>query len=478
MNKTVLLFFFLCTAFPMNAQDIRQPTAAGGFYPDKPDALRDTINSLLKNVPAVTVNGDIKGIIVPHAGYAYSGTVSARAYSLLKNKHYDAVVIIAPSHSERFSGVSIYPGTGLRTPLGVVPIARDLAKKLTQANSLITFSKKGYNNEHSIEVQLPFIQTVLPNTPVIPLVMGIQGLEISYLLAKTLAAVFKNNNVLFIASSDLSHFHPYTDAVKLDSEVIDGIHQYDPFLLGLNSFNGRWEACGAGAIVSSMVSAQSAGAKKAEILKFANSGDITGDKSSVVGYVSAVLTTETSAAREHTPAERQQFIKIAREAVEEVVLGKVPSLQKNIPAFLTQKGGAFVTLKINGVLRGCVGQILGERPLIQTVQFAAASAAINDDRFKPVTKEELPKLEYEISLLSPLRPVYNIQDIELGKTGLLLANGSQSGVFLPQVPIEQGWDRQMFLERLGLKAELNKDAWKHPKTLLFMFTAEVFEEQK
>ena len=476
MKKAALLFLLIMIISPLYAQDIRKPTASGGFYPDNPDELRTVIMQLFKNVPADDITGDIKGIIVPHAGYTYSGPVAAYAYNILKNKRYDAVIIIAPSHSERFSNISIYPGSGLQTPLGVVPVAQELAKKLVKANSsLFSLSKKGYKTEHSIEVQLPFIQAVLPNTPVIPLVMGTQGLEISFMAGKTIASVFKNDNILIIASSDLSHFHPQTDAALLDGEVIDRIRHYDPFLLGLNVFIGKWEACGGGPIVAAMSAAQFLGAHTAEILRYATSGDATGDKSSVVGYVSAALTTGTPPRNEHTDEERARLISLAREAVEEVVLGKVPSLQsKNIPAFLTEKGAAFVTLKIEGGLRGCIGQIFADKSLLNAVQFAAASAAINDDRFKPVTKEELEKLEYEISLLSPLYPVYDINEIEIGKTGLLLVNGNRSGLFLPQVPAEQGWDRQQFLENLGLKAELKKDAWKQKKTLLFAFTAEVF----
>jgi len=471
----IIIFF---TVGAMCAQDIRKPTAAGGFYPEKPEELKSMIQTYLSGAEYREFSGKLHAVIVPHAGYAYSGRVAAEAYRQLEGKKYDAVVIVAPSHYESFGGISIYPGDGLETPLGVVNIDKELAEKIEKSAEIVSFSRRGYGQEHSLEVQLPFLQTVLPNTPVVPLVMGYQNFSFSYTLGTALGEVLKDSNVLLIASSDLSHFHPYDEAVRMDNEVVEAIGNYDPFLLSQNVLSGRWEACGGGPIVAVMVAAQTLGANSVEIMQYANSGDVTGDKTSVVGYVSAVITHKPPKSQQYSLEEREILLNIACEAVENSVRGKAISPLTSLPGSLTRKSGVFVTLKINGELRGCIGEVFAENPLAFAVQSTAVKSALEDPRFKPVTEGELPKLEYDISVLSPLRLMENTDEIVIGKHGLLLINGNYSGLLLPQVPVENEWNRQEFLAYLGLKAGLPQDAWKHPNTMLFIFSAEVFGKDK
>jgi len=471
----IIIFF---AAGALYAQDIRKPTAAGGFYPDKPEELRGMIKSYLAEAEYRQFDGKLHAVIVPHAGYVYSGKVAAEAYRQLEGKKYDAIVIVTPSHYESFLEISIYPGDGLKTPLGVVNIDKELAEKIEKSAEIVSFSKRGYGQEHSLEVQLPFLQTVLPNTPVVPLVMGYQNFSFSYTLGTALGEALKDANVLLIASSDLSHFHPYDEAVRMDSEVIDAIRNYDPFLLSQNIFSRRWEACGGGPIVAVMVAAQVLGANSVEIMQYANSGDVTGDKSSVVGYVSAAITSKPPKSQQYSGEEREILLNIAREAVENSVRGKALPPLTSLPGPLTRKSGAFVTLKIDGTLRGCIGEVFADKSLAFAVQSTAVKSALKDTRFKPVIEEELSKLEYEISVLSPLRLLENTDEIVLGKHGLLLINGNYSGLLLPQVPVENNWNRQEFLAYLSLKAGLPQDAWKYPNTMLFLFSAEVFGKDK
>ena len=208
---------------------VRPPAVAGYFYPDEPEALRKRVDDLLAAAPADRIDPALPVMagIVPHAGLDYSGPVAAHFYRAVQGRDYDAVVLVAVSHQETFSGVSIWPGSHLSTPLGEIPIERALAERLVAADDSIHFGTEGYGAEHSMEVQLPFLQTVLPDVPVVPLMVGMQSLDLSYHLARTLATVLAGRNVLLLASSDLSHFHDEATAARLDGELLDLVRSND-----------------------------------------------------------------------------------------------------------------------------------------------------------------------------------------------------------------------------------------------------------
>jgi len=456
--------------------DIRKPVFAGQFYPADSRRLSDVIDSLFSEASEQRRDGNIRGIVVPHAAYAYSGSVAASVYKAVAGRPYDAVIILAPSHRELFDGAAIYPGSGLETPLGIIPIDKNTARELAQADELIDFSTKGYSEEHSLEVQLPFIQSALPNTPVVPLMIGRQNYGAAYELSRTLSSVLRGKNVLIAASTDLSHYHAYDDAVRLDGMIIDALSGFDHFLLSLRLFRGEWEACGPGPMVSMLAAAQELGSQSVHIVKYMNSGDITGDKRSVVGYAGAIITDEKDKSMNYSPAERAQLLRIARRAVERKVRDREPEKLDDLNDNFMMKMGVFVTLKINDVLRGCIGNIFAVEPLAEGVQKCAVNAAVKDSRFMPVSKKELAFLEYEISILSPLRPIRDPDRIEVGKHGIFMIHGSNTGILLPQVAVENGWDREEFLENICLKAGLPKETWRDPYTFLFTFTAEVFGE--
>ncbi|MFC1544434.1 AmmeMemoRadiSam system protein B [Gemmatimonadota bacterium] len=465
-------------SFPhaMEAQHtgIREPAVAGPFYPADPEVLAGMIRDLLEAEPRLEADRTVLAGIVPHAGLAYSGRVAARLYRLLEGRTYEAVVVLAPSHHELYAGATIWPGEGLATPLGTVLIQHDLAERMVAVDDSIDFSTQGYGEEHSLEVQLPFLQTVLPGVPIIPLMLGRQSLELSYHLARTLGALLEGRNVLILASSDLSHFHSAEEARWLDEELLDLVRGMDPFLLGYKVFTGRMEACGVGGIVTALETARRLGAQSARILTYAHSGEVTGDNSRVVGYASAALEDRLAPGSGSDGRERELLLTIARNAVEASVNLRPHAPLLELPPGLMRKQGAFVTLRIGGVLRGCVGGVLAEKPLAYQVRDSAIAAAMQDERFAPVSPSDLSRLQYEVSLLTPLHPLDDPDDIVIGRDGLLLVRGPYSGVLLPNVAVEQGWDTRMLLRQIGIKAGLGPDAWRQPGTLLLVFSAEHF----
>jgi AmmeMemoRadiSam system protein B/AmmeMemoRadiSam system protein A len=457
------------------AGDVRIPTAAGTFYPADPGELRAEVQRLLEAAPAAAGAGIIRAGLVPHAAWEYSGQVAACFYRRLVGHRYKAVVLLAPSHREAFRGVAVWPGEGLATPLGIVPVARDLAERIVAADDSVRFSRHGYGNEHALEVQLPFLQTVLPGVPVLPLMIGNPSLELSYHLAHTLAGLLTGRDVLLLASSDLSHFHDAATARWLDGELLDLVAACDPFLLGYQVATGRLEACGATGLVTTLETARRLGADDVKVLAYTHSGSVTGDSTNVVGYAAASVEDRPAGPTGLTDQEKRTLLGIARSSVEAAVQRQPLAPLSGLPPALSRRRAAFVTLRIDGALRGCVGAVLAGKPLAQQVRESAVAAALRDERFPPITPEELPRLAYEITLLTPLHPLEDPADIVIGRDGLLLVRGSSNGVLLPQVAVEQGWDRRQLLEQVGVKAGLGPQTWREPGTLLLIFSGEVIQ---
>jgi len=267
----------------------RPPAVAGMFYPDDPTELKQQIDFYLNNLEKKPIIGELMAIVVPHAGYMYSGQVAAAAYIHLLDQEFDYVVVIAPSHREYFKGISVLPALGYSTPLRDVKIATSYCERLIEQNDNIIASWEGHNEEHALEVQLPFIQRVLGDFELIPIIMGDQNFDNCILLGEALVKVFRHQKTLIVASSDLSHYYPALDAEIKDKKVVKRINAFD--------YEGLWddiesqssEACGAGPIVAAMYTAKKRGANKSEVLLYQHSGNITGDHSAVVGYLSAAI---------------------------------------------------------------------------------------------------------------------------------------------------------------------------------------------
>ena len=462
-------------------QFIRPSAVAGAFYTSDPDDLTAQIEKFLKNVPSSEpLPGKIVSLISPHAGYIYSGQVAAYGFKLLESKSFDTVVVLAPSHRIPFRGASVFPRGAYQIPLGLVPINQKLAEKLIESNDLISYVPSAHVKEHSLEVQLPFLKVLLGDFMLVPIVMGSNDFSTCNDIAETIYQTVKDHSVLIVASTDLSHFHPYQDAVNLDQTVIDYVKNYDPEGLFKSITTGKCEACGADPLVATMLLAKKLGANQSKLLNYANSGDVSGDKTQVVGYMSAVLYNDNSSGNTSghlkglSDKDKKTLHAIARNAIESQSLGK-PFPEVDISSrTLQEKRGAFVTLHKQGNLRGCIGYIRGQKPLHQTIREMAIAAAFQDSRFKPVTQSELDDLDIEISVLTPLQKIAGVEEITVGEHGIYIIKDYNSGLLLPQVATEQGWDRKTFLEHTCTKAGLPEDAWKDSSTEIYIFSADIF----
>jgi AmmeMemoRadiSam system protein B/AmmeMemoRadiSam system protein A len=476
----------------------RKPAVAGQFYPSDSMELSRELTGYFKNAKKEPIPGKIVGLISPHAGYMYSGQVAAYAYKLLEGFSYETVVVISPSHVAYFPGASVYNGGAYQTPLGTIPIDTTLAGEIASVNERVFLSNQGHafvgqRGEHAIEVELPFLQLVLGKFKLVPIVIGDQDWATCEALAEALVKSIKGKSVLMVASSDLSHYHPYDQAEKLDSVVIKHVNAFDPEGLFSDLSAGACEACGGSPITALLLAAKGLGADKAKVVKYANSGDVTGDKSAVVGYMAAVVydskskssgsdkkeTEKGSADMGLSAKDKATLMNIARTTIENCVKGeKVPDFDVDSP-ILKEKRGAFVTIHEHGQLRGCIGYIEAIKPLYLTIREMAQAAALNDPRFNPVSPQELSSLDLEISVLSPLKKIEDVNEIQIGKHGVLLKKGYYQGVFLPQVATEQGWDRTTFLNELCYKAGISDpDCWRDKDADLYIFSAEVFEEER
>ena len=266
----------------------RECAVCGQFYPADPAQLRKNIRELISKATIPRIDGTIRGVIGPHAGYEYSGFTAAHAYALLHGATYSTVVIVSPSHREYFEGVSVFPGDSYSTPLGVVPVDEGLREKLLKHSDVIKSTYVGHGQEHAIEVHLPFLQCALDEFRLLPIVVGDQRRECCFALGEGLGKILKEENALLIASTDLSHYHPSGVANKLDAVVINHIRKFDYEALMRDLEFQRAEACGGGPTVAVMLALSVLGVRKMAILHHCNSGDITGDQSQVVGYLSAV----------------------------------------------------------------------------------------------------------------------------------------------------------------------------------------------
>jgi AmmeMemoRadiSam system protein B/AmmeMemoRadiSam system protein A len=480
MKRTLCLLAAVSLA--LAAPATREPAVAGAFYPANAQELAAMVDGFLAAAHPPAVHDPV-ALIAPHAGYVYSGPVAGHAYALLKGRRYTRVVVLAPSHYEAFDYASVYDGAAYSTPLGRIQIDRAFSEKLVAAGGRrLKLSATGHTvsadkREHAIEVQLPFLQRTLGSFALVAVVMGAQDYASERAVGAALAKL-AGPDTLIVASSDLSHYHPYNQAVALDRKTLRAVSEWDYLSLSLNLERQVWEACGGAPIVAAMIAAERLGAARATLLHYANSGDTAGDKSRVVGYGAVAFERAPGAGAatfDLSPQEKSELLSLARRSVESAVKeNKLLNYPAPATGHLSEERGAFVTLKENGQLRGCIGYTAPLKPLALVVRDVAAYAAVQDRRFPPVTPEELPRLTYEISVLGPLRRVADTRAIVLGLHGLVMLRGEDEGLLLPQVATEQRWDRRTFLEETCQKAGMEPAAWRDPATDIFSFTALVF----
>jgi MEMO1 family protein len=269
---------------------VRPPAVAGMFYPGTAAALDESVSGFLQVCGRQTIQGKLVGLVVPHAGYEYSGLTAAHAFSLIQPGEFSTIVIVSPSHREYFRGISICSGSAWRTPLGEIPIDADLRDEIVRLDPSIEVSLHGHGREHAIEVQIPFLQKIAGAVPILPIVIGDQKRENCLRLGDILGTACAAKRILLVASSDLSHYHTYESATGLDRIVAESIGSFDEMKLMNDIETERCEACGGGPVVSVMIASRKLGADKADILHACNSGDVTGDRDAVVGYLSAAFT--------------------------------------------------------------------------------------------------------------------------------------------------------------------------------------------
>ncbi len=498
----------LPTATSPKKERIREPAVAGAFYPRDKEPLSKIIDTYLAAAKDHQIK-DLRGLISPHAGYRFSGPTAAIGYKQLAGRDIQTVVVLAPTHYASFDGASIPPVDAYRTPLGLIrlsPKAAQLTKTAPFVSNPICqvrrprwwrqapkelppFGKDTPHTwEHSLEVQLPFLQAVLKDFSLVPVVQG----NVDPKAAAKALAKYIDDKTFIVASTDLSHFLPYSAANILDRACVKAICRMD-----IEAMGGH-EACGKRPILTLMHIAKSRG-WQAKLLDYRNSGDTAGDKSRVVGYAAIAFfaggkvvptVAATSPASKpatlpsiYTPEERKFLLDLARKTIAAAVNEKmIPRIDVgSVPKKLTEEKGCFVTLTKGGRLRGCIGYIFPKEPLYKAVAQMTYNAAMKDKRFKPVTKDELDEIHIEVSVLTvPKQLKFTSPEELLLKLrpqidGVVLRLGSRQSTYLPQV-WKQMPDKMVFLTRLSLKAGIDPEAWRKGYVTMLIYQAEAFEE--
>ncbi len=475
--------------------DVRQAAVAGLFYPADSATLSAMIDDFLARANPPPVD-NIKALVCPHAGYQFSGPTAAFAYKLLAGRNVRTVIVLGTSHNAALTGAYIQPASGYATPLGTVPVspkAQELAKTkpfIAGSNFLVqrpawwrqspkTLPAFGEDTpdtwEHSIEVQVPFLQKVLKDFTLVPIVVG-QADPVE--LADALDTQLDSTTVI-IASTDLSHYYPYDQAKAMDHRCVQAICDLDIAQAATQ------EACGKMGVLAVMHLAKRKG-WQVKLLDYRNSGDTVGGKGQVVGYAAIVFYEPAPAATTQAsfPSDEKKFLlDLARQTVKEVVAtGKLPEVnQAGLSSRLTEPKGCFVTLTEHGQLRGCIGHILPQAPLYQAVLDTARSAALHDTRFLPVRPEEIKDLEIEVSVLTVPQPLTfsSWQDLlsklQPHRDGVILKIGLRMATYLPQV-WEQIPDKEAFMTSLAQKAGCQGDAWKTQPAEVLIYHVEAFKE--
>ena len=465
----------------------RKAVAAGRFYSDNPEELKNDLKACFENTNKVPLEG-LQAVIVPHAGYVFSGQIAAKAFaSIDTQKQYKRIFLIASSHYAAGTGASIYNKGNYETPLGVVNTDKETIEALLKHKDLFSYLENAHNREHSLEVQLPFLQYLYDEDlpPVVPIVITTQNANTCHKLADILKPYFTQDN-LFIISSDFSHYPAYADANRVDRETAKSILSKSPeqFLKTLQKHDSEGvenlatSACGWTSILTLMFMAEEVPGLQFNAFAYKNSGDhpAYGDKSGVVGYHAITLSAQSKKDFKLTKTEENQLLEYARYVIEKDLLLTDKRVFKFKSEALNTKCGAFVTLHKGDKLRGCIGRFGDQLPLWKVVEEMAFSAAFQDTRFSPVTAEEMKEIHLEISILTPLTKVDDIDEIIPGKHGVYLKNGFSSGTFLPQVATETGWNREQLLGHLSRdKAGLDWDGWRNSE--LYIYEAIILEEQ-
>ena len=468
---------------------VRMPAVAGAFYPADADTLKETVVSFLSEASSAEADKKVQAIIVPHAGYVYSGSVASEAIKAIPSDAvYKRIFLLGPSHRAAFDGASVNNAfDSYATPLGQVKVDNETVDALLHADPVFTYVPEAHAREHCLEVQLPFLQVHLQHVPpIVPVIIGTQDLAKLRRIAQALQPYFTSDN-LFVISSDFSHYPSYEDANRVDKATGEAIEigSLRKFLDALEE-NARegvpqllTSACGQSPIAVLLLLMEGRKDLQVRHLAYCNSGDaVYGDKDRVVGYHAfSIVKKDGEDAFALTGEERAQLLQIARKSIDYELARKtdLPYDSTKMNPALKEHCGAFVTLHKGGKLRGCIGNLIGYKPLYQTVTSMARAAAFEDPRFYPVEENEMKDIDIEISVLSPLRKIQSIDEFQLGRHGIYIIKGEHRGTFLPQVAEETGWTKEEFFGHCARdKAGLAWNGWKDAE--LYVYEAIVFGE--
>jgi len=477
------------------AGPVREPAAAGGFYPGDANALRKMVAGYLAAAKKVQIPGRVIAIIAPHAGYSFSGPAAGWAYKQIEGADVETVVLVG-GHASNMTRAYVWEGS-YRSPLGLTFPDQEMVHRLViskkEFGSEPVADNAGYHRsrDHALEVHVPFLQLVLPRAKIVPVYFNNQNLDIAGRVGQMTAWAVKGRKALIVCSTDLSHYPDAATAVIADRAILQAICTLDSkriidtdreLLAKYRGKNLQCTACGLGAVLATVEAAKRLGATGARVIGYDHSGNhMRRDKSRVVGYAAVAIygpPAVRSAGRMLSERERKMLLSLARKSVGLAFDKKnVPPLA-GLPPALKTKAGAFVTLTKGGRLRGCIGTFSRKTEVWKVVVEYARVAAFKDSRFRPLAKAELAQVEFEISVLSPLRKLKDPLDIRLGVDGIwIVGAGGGTGTYLPQVGKRFKTKEQFLSDCTKNKARLPADAWRDPrKATVYAYTAEVFSE--
>lgn len=471
--KSLSAFLILSSLLTLSCREhVKEPSVAGAFYPAEEKVLESMVDYLLARAEPVPVEGRLIALLSPHAGYQFSGGVAAWGFRNLKGMDIKTVILLGPSHHAEFKGASVYVRGSLRTPLGKIRIDEKKARSLIKESADVAINTEAFEKEHSLEVQLPFLQKVLKDARVVPVLIGAPTREsFEHLASRLYEMLSEDEKTVMVVSTDLSHYHDYEKAVSMDAKMLEALKSLSPAEADGLLRSGEGEMCGAAPVLYALEAAKRLGANNTVLYKYSNSGDVSPEKGRVVGYASMGIFKSPL-----TEADKAGLLTLAKKTIRDYVkTGKITSKTSDEPK-LNAYGAVFVTIEKNGLLRGCIGHLQPIMPLYRSVEMNAAAACSKDFRFPPMTPEELDDMDVEVSVLSPFEPISDPMDIEIGRHGLFIVKDGRTGVLLPQVPVKQGWDKKTFLKEVSLKAGLSENAWKEGAKL-FRFSAEILKDR-
>jgi AmmeMemoRadiSam system protein B/AmmeMemoRadiSam system protein A len=475
--------------------NVWKSTLAGTWYQADPNALRAEVAGCFKKAEAKPV-ADAIALILPHAGYQYSGPTAAWGLQSLGRK-YKRVIVIGPTHHLPMEDMFSVPrATHYETPLGRLPLDGEFTEKLL-AYPLFQDVPSAYQPEHSVQIEVPLLQHQLGDFKLVLIVAGQCSYDTIAKAGRILASLV-DADTLVVASSDFIHYGPRYQYVPFRENIPENLKKLDmgafSFIQkrdakGLLDYRDRTGATICGCVPIAVLLETLGKDARAELVRYTTSGALENDYSNSVSYVAAVFRGKWTAtlppaapsgAATLSPQEKKQLLNLARQAIRYALdhqrLPEPTDLGFTASDAMQPPRAAFVTLKEHGQLRGCIGDIFPQRPLYKSVITNAIYAAFGDRRFPQLKQDEYDQIKVEISALTPPKPVASWRDIRIGIDGMVLQKNGSSAVFLPQVAPEQGWDLETTLQYLSQKAGLTADAWKEGASFL-VFQAEVFGEE-